>query len=124
MRQLLTGVVGIHGLHERLVDSIGDTLVAVADPRAELAPHEPERGVAHAVVPRSVEVSLVVVEVSRRGVVAKSDVDADIGLREGVPLARAHHLDGLAEQTQRSDGEHLIRVKGSVVGGDQHPSRL
>jgi hypothetical protein len=64
------------------------------------------------------------VEVTGRGVVAKADVDAQVGLRESVRVARAHHLDGIAEQTERGDGEDLVGVEGTVVGRDQHPARL
>ncbi len=35
--------------------------------------------------------------------------------RHGMMLARGHHLDGGAEQTERSDREHLVRVKGTTV---------
>jgi len=44
-------------LHERFADGVGELLVGVADPRAERAPCETERGVADTVVPRAVEVS-------------------------------------------------------------------
>jgi hypothetical protein len=65
-----------------------------------------------------------VVEVPVRRLVAKAHIDAEIGLRESVAVARAHHLDGLAEQAERGEGENLVRVKGTVMGRDQHPARL
>ena len=78
-----------------------DLVVAGADTSAELAPDEAERGVADAVVPYGVELSLVVVEVSGAGVVAKADVHAHIGPSELVAVTRAHDGDRVAEQMQR-----------------------
>jgi hypothetical protein len=54
-------------LQERLVDSVGDLLVAATDPGAELAPHEPERGIANAILAPGVELSLMMVEVPGGG---------------------------------------------------------
>ena len=47
--QLLAGVVRVHGLHEGLVDGVGNVLVTAAYARAELAPDQAERRVADAV---------------------------------------------------------------------------
>ena len=65
-----------------------------------------------------------VVEVPGAGVVAKADVETEIGPGDGVEVTRAHHLDRVTEQAECGDGEDLVRVKGTVVGGDQHPARL
>ncbi len=65
-----------------------------------------------------------VIEIPARGVIAKSDVDAQLGPGEGVAVAGPHDLDRVAQQTQRGDGEDLVGMKGTVVGRDQHPATL
>ena len=61
-----------------------------------------------------------VVEVPGRRVKAKADVHAQIGAGQDVAIPRPDHLVGLAQEPKRGDGEHLVGVKGTVVGGDQH----
>ena len=57
-------------------------------------------------------------------VAGEADVDAHVGGRLGVAVARARDLQRLAEQRQRGEREDLVGVEGPVVGGGVHRAIL
>ena len=102
----LAGVVGVDALHERLVDALGDVGVAVAQGGAVLAPHEPERGVAHPVGALARAALLVVVEVAGRRIAREADVDAHVGggrgcRRRGCGRSRSARRAATARRARR-----------------------
>ena len=61
-----------------------------------------------------------VIEVSGFGVVTEADVDAHVGGRQRLRVAAANHVDRGLQQGQRSDREHLVGVKRTVMRGHLH----
>lgn len=116
----LPAVMGIDALDERCVDARRHGLVVPAQARAELAPDEPEGGIADAVRPLAGAAALVVVEVAGGRIVGVPDVDADVGGGELLPVTRADDLDVVVREPDHGDGEDLVGVEGPRVRGDDH----
>ena len=91
---------------------------------AVLAPDQPEAGVADAVRPLARAALLVVVEVARLGVRLPADVDADVGGRLRLRVARADDLERPVRELEHGDREDVVGVEVPWVRGDLHASRM
>ena len=102
----------------------GRLLGAAGEPLAVLAPDQAEARVADAVLALARAALLVVVEVARRGVRLPADVDADVGGRLRLRVARADDLERPVRELEHGDREHVVGVEVPWVRGDLHASRM
>jgi hypothetical protein len=119
LRDLLARVVGVHALHEPLVDRRG-LLLAAGELRAVPPPHQPEARVPDPIAPFARPALLMVVVVAGLRIVPAAHVDAGVGGGDLLGIARADDVEVALGEAEGRHGEHVVGMEVPRVGGYAH----